>query len=75
MQKSLQGDADVLTAEQVERKISESASAVRLLATTDLLRKYDGVNDTLSKLYKHIIATYPDTSAAMKAKIRIKSLM
>ncbi len=75
VQKTLQRPADVLTAEQVERKISNSASAVRLLATADLLREYDGVNDTLSKLYKHIIATYPDTSAAMEAKTRIKSLM
>ena len=75
MQKTLQHPTDVLTAEQVERKISNSASAVRLLATADLLSEYDGVKDTLSKLYEHIIATYPDTSAAMEAKTRIKSLM
>ncbi len=75
MQKTLQRPADVLTAEQIERNISDSASAVRLLATADLLREYDGVKDTLSKLYEHIIATYPDTSAAMEAKTRIKSLM
>ncbi|MBW8035810.1 MAG: zf-HC2 domain-containing protein [Planctomycetes bacterium] len=75
MQQTLQRPGDVMTAEQVERKISESASAVRLLATADLLREYDGVKDTLNKLYKHIVATYPDTSAAMEAKIRIKSLM
>ena len=75
MQKTLQRPTDVLTAEQVERKISNSASAVRLLATADLLREYDGVKDILSKLYEHIIAMYPDTSAAMEAKTRIKSLM
>ena len=75
MQKTFQRPSDVLTAEQVERKISNSASAVRLLATADLLREYDGVKDILSKLYEHIIAMYPDTSAAMEAKTRIKSLM
>ena len=67
MQKNLQQPGDVLTAELVERKISDSASAVRLLATASLLREYDEAKDTLNKLYKHIIATYPDTAAAMEA--------
>lgn len=75
MQKNLQRSGGVLTAELVEKRISDSASAVRLLATASLLREYDGAKDTLNKLYKHIIATYPDTAAAMEAKTRIKSLM
>jgi anti-sigma factor RsiW len=75
MQQNRQRPADKMTAEQVERKISESASAIRLLATADLLIEYEGARDILNKLYANIIATYPDTSAAMEAKTRIKSLM
>jgi hypothetical protein len=75
MQKNLQRPADVLAVEMVEQKISDSASATRLLASASLLREYDGAKDTLNKLYKHIMATYPDTDAAMEAKSRIKSLM
>jgi predicted anti-sigma-YlaC factor YlaD len=75
MPQNMQRPTDMMTAEQVERKISESASALRLLATADLLREYEGVKDILNKLYQNIIATYPDTKAAMEAKNRIKSLM
>jgi hypothetical protein len=75
MQQNRQRPANMMTAEQVERKISESASAIRLLATADLLIEYEGAKDILNKLYENIITTYPDTSAAMEAKTRIKSLM
>lgn len=75
IQQNQRPHAYAMTAEQVEQKISESASAVRLLATADLLREYEDAKDILNKLYKNIIATYPDTSAAMEAKTRIKSLM
>ena len=75
MRQNHQPPAYAITAEQVEREITESASALRLLATADLLREYEGAKDILNKLYKNIIATYPDTSAAMEAKTRIKSLM
>jgi predicted anti-sigma-YlaC factor YlaD len=57
---------------EIERKISESGSAARLLATADLLAKYPDTETIVKKQYSYIVETYPETAAAAEAKSRIK---
>ena len=57
---------------EIERKITESGSAARLLAAADLLAKYPDAETIVKKQYSYIVETYPETPAAAKAKLRIK---
>jgi anti-sigma factor RsiW len=57
---------------EVERRISESASAARLLAAAELLAKYPDAQSIVKKQYSYIVETYPDTAAAAEAKLRIR---
>ena len=59
-----------LTFAEIERNISESASAARLLAATDLLAKYPDAENIVKQQYSYIIDTYPETAAAAEAKLR-----
>jgi len=56
----------------IERRITESASAARLLAAAELLTEYPDAQSIVKEQYRYIIQTYPETSAANKAKLKIK---
>ena len=57
---------------EIERRISQSGSAARLLAATDLLAKYPDAQPIVKQQYRYIVETYPETPAAAKAKLRIE---
>jgi predicted anti-sigma-YlaC factor YlaD len=57
---------------EIERRITESGSAARLLAAVDLLAKYPDVESIVKQQYRHIVETYPETPAAAEAKLRIE---
>lgn len=61
-----------LTFPAIQRKISESASAARLLAAADLLAKYTDTKDIAKRQYHYVVKKYPDTPAAAEAKLRIQ---
>ena len=55
---------------EIERKITEAGNAARLLAAADLLNGYSEAGNIAQRQYRYIVETYPDTSAASKAKSR-----
>jgi len=57
---------------EIERSITEAGTAARLLAATELLAEYPDAKSIVDKQYRYIVETYPDTSAADKAKLKIK---
>jgi len=57
---------------EIEREITESGSAARLLAAADLLAKYPDAKTIVERQYRYIVETYPETPAAAKAKLRIE---
>ena len=61
-----------ITLAEIERKITESASAARLLAATELLTDYPDAQSIIDQQYRYIVKTYPETAAADKAKSKIK---
>lgn len=61
-----------LTFAEIERKIIESGSAARLLAATELLAEYPDAKPILDQQYRYIVETYPETTAATKAKLRMQ---
>lgn len=61
-----------LTFAEIEQKITESGSAARLLAAADLLAKYPDAKTIVERQYRYIVKTYPETSAAAKAKLQIE---
>jgi predicted anti-sigma-YlaC factor YlaD len=61
-----------VTFADIERKITESASAARLLAATELLAEYPEAQPIVDQQYRYIVETYPQTSAATKAQSRIQ---
>jgi anti-sigma factor RsiW len=62
-----------LTLAQIECKISESASAARLLAAADLLAKYPGGKAIVNRQYRYIAERYSQTLAGSEAKSRIEN--
>ena len=60
-----------LTFAEIERKITESGSAARLLAAAELLAEYTDDEAFVKQQYQHIIEVYPKTTAADKARSRI----
>ena len=56
----------------IERRITEAGTAARLLAATELLAEYPDVQPIVKQQYRYIIETYPETSAANKAKLKIQ---
>lgn len=63
---------DELSFEEIERNISESASAARLLAATELLADYPDAREIVEQQYRYIAETYPQTPAAAKIKLKIQ---
>ena len=61
-----------LTIAQIERSITESASAARLLAATELLADCPDTQMILRREYRYIVETYPETNAACEAKLRMQ---
>jgi anti-sigma factor RsiW len=64
--------ASELTFAEIERKIADSGSAARLLAAAELLSENPNAEVIVKQQYQHIVKTYPETTAATKAKMRIK---
>jgi len=60
------------TLAEIERKINESASAARLLAATELLAEYPDAQPIVNQQYRYIVETYPETTAAAEAKLKIQ---
>lgn len=56
---------------EIERKITESGNAARLLVATELLAEYTDDEAFVKQQYRHIIEVYPSTAAAAKARSRI----
>ncbi len=56
----------------IEREINHATIAAKLLATADLMTKYPDNQNIVQNQYYHIVETYPNTSAAEKAKLLIK---
>ncbi|HUU18466.1 MAG TPA: zf-HC2 domain-containing protein [Sedimentisphaerales bacterium] len=61
-----------LTFAEIERKITESASAARLLAAAELLADYSNNEAIVKEQFRYIVETYPETAAAAKAKSKIQ---
>jgi predicted anti-sigma-YlaC factor YlaD len=61
-----------VTLAQIERKIAESATAARLLAAADLLAECPGARSIANQQYRYIAETYPETTAASKARLRMQ---
>lgn len=57
---------------EIERRINDSASAARLLAAAELLARYSDDKDLIKEQYRYIVETYPQTSEAAQAKLKIK---
>ena len=57
---------------EIERRITEAGTAARLLAATELLVEYPDAQTIVKKQYRYIVETYPKTSAADKAKLKIQ---
>jgi predicted anti-sigma-YlaC factor YlaD len=56
----------------IERRITEAGNAARLLAATELLAEYPDTQPIAKQQYRYIVETYPETSAADKAKLKIQ---
>jgi anti-sigma factor RsiW len=61
-----------LTFAEIERKISESGNAARLLAAAELLSDNPEAEKIVKQQFQYIVEAYPETTAAAKAKLRIK---
>ena len=57
---------------EIERKITESGSAARLLAAAELLAEYSNNEDIVKAQYRYIVEIYPETAAAAEAKSKIQ---
>lgn len=61
-----------ITFADIERQITESASAARLLAATDMLAEVPDAQSIVDQQYRYIVETYPETTAANIVKSKIK---
>ncbi len=57
---------------EIERRITESGNAARLLAAAELLAEYQDAQSIVKEQYRYIVETYPETAAANKAKLKIQ---
>lgn len=60
-----------ITFAEIERQITESASAARLLAATELLAEVPDAQSIVDQQYRYIVEIYPETTAATKVKSKI----
>jgi len=58
-----------LTFAEIERKITESGSAARLLAAAELLSDNPEAEAIVKQQYRHIVETYPDTKLTHRKEI------
>ncbi|NQT01857.1 MAG: zf-HC2 domain-containing protein [Planctomycetes bacterium] len=56
----------------IERRITEAGNAARLLAATELLAEYPNAQTIVKQQYRYIVETYPETTSAKKAKLKIQ---
>jgi predicted anti-sigma-YlaC factor YlaD len=63
-----------LTLAEIERRITESASAARLLAATELLAGQPYAEDLVNSQYRYIVDRYPRTEAAGQARSKVDRL-
>ena len=61
-----------LSFDEIERNITESANAARLLAATELLADYPDAKEIVQQQYSYITETYPQTPATAKIKLKIR---
>ncbi len=61
-----------LSFEEIERRINDSANAARLLAAAELLAEYSDNDAIVKEQYRYIVDTYPQTSEAEKAELKIQ---
>ena len=57
---------------EIERRISESGRAARLLAAAEVLAEHADAGHIVQEQYRYIAEAYPQTRAAAKAKLRIE---
>lgn len=57
---------------EIERKITDSGNAARLLAAAELLAEYPDDQSIVKEQYRYIVETYPETAAATKARLKIQ---
>jgi hypothetical protein len=57
---------------EIERRINEAGSAARLLAATELLAGRPHAGDLVKSQYRYIVDRYPDTEAAVQARLKLK---
>ncbi|MHC4583050.1 MAG: anti-sigma factor family protein [Planctomycetota bacterium] len=57
---------------EIERRITDAGNAARLLAATELLAEYPDAQPIVKEQYRYIVETYPETSAANEAKLKIQ---
>jgi anti-sigma factor RsiW len=71
----LQGPAQAPpTLAEMERHITESAMAARLLAATDVLKEQATGQDVVEAEYQQILEHYPNTDAAAQVRLKLKSI-
>ena len=58
--------------EEIQRDITESANAARLLAATELLEDYPDAKEIVEQQYRYIAKTYPETPAVAEIKLKIQ---
>ncbi len=62
------------TLAEMERQISESATAARLLAATNVLQEQTREADMAEAQYRHIVEQYPNTDAAAQVRLKLKPI-
>lgn len=56
----------------IERRITESGNAARLLAATELLAEYPDAEAIVKEQLRYIVETYPETASAAEAKLKMR---
>jgi len=64
-----------LTFAEIERKITESGSAARLLAAADLLSSQPGGQKYAVQRYNDVIASFPETNQSAEARRHLQRLL
>jgi anti-sigma factor RsiW len=60
-----------LTFEEIERKISDAASAARLLATAELLAQHEDFKDLVQQQYRYIIERHSESPSVEKTELKL----
>ena len=62
------------TARELALDIERAGIAMQLLATADILAEQPGGEEFACERYRYVLATYPDTEAALQSESRLGSL-